>query len=132
MNKRIQTYDGLVKEKQQLEALLQAQKELVLYDLKELKQDLEPAVKAVSFLGKIVTMKKDNVLLTIGVNQVIDVVFKKIILSGSGWLTRVAIPFFLKNYSSHYIAEHKDQIMEKFFSWFGHKNHNGQAAADTY
>jgi hypothetical protein len=35
------------------------------------------------------------------------------------------IPFFLQNYSSHFIAEQKDKWFEKLKSWLGHKNGKG-------
>jgi hypothetical protein len=32
------------------------------------------------------------------------------------------VPFFLRNYSSHFIAEQKDKWIEKLKSWLGYKN----------
>jgi hypothetical protein len=42
--------------------LLQAQKELVIYDFGQLKQELKPAATAFNFLGKIVTRERNNLL----------------------------------------------------------------------
>jgi hypothetical protein len=47
---------------------------------------------------------------------------KNFILSRAGWLTRLVVPFFLKNYSSHFLAEQKDKWIEKLKNWLGHKN----------
>ena len=96
MNKPIKTYEDLLKERHRLEVLLQSQKELIRLDIAEAKLHLQPAVKAVSFLGKIFTREKNNVLLAGGINHLIDLLFKKIVLSRSGWITRLVIPFFIK------------------------------------
>jgi hypothetical protein len=127
---KIQTYEDLVKEKQQLEVLLQAQKELIRYDITELRKELQPAADTISFIGKIITRDKSNAILTGGANRVIDLLFRKLILARSGWLTRLIVPFLLKNYSSHLIAEKKEGLINKLFSWVGHKNANGKAAPE--
>ena len=130
MNKTIRTYEDLLKERHRLEVLLRSQKDIIRQDITELKMQLQPAVKAVSFLGKIFTREKNNVLLAGGINHLIDLVFKKIVLSKSTWLTRLVIPFFIKNYSSHFVAEHKDELVEKLFSLFRRKHSNGQTPDD--
>jgi hypothetical protein len=131
MNKTIRTYEDLLKERHRLEVLLRSQKDIIRQDITELKMQLQPAVKAVSFLGKIFTREKNNVLLAGGINHLIDLLFKKIVLSKSSWLTRLVVPFFIKNYSSHFVAEHKDELVEKLFSLFGRKHNNGQTASDV-
>lgn len=130
MNKSIKTYDDLLKERNQLEVLLQNQKKLIRQDITVLKLQLQPAVRAFSFLGKIFTREKNNVLLAGGINHLVDLLFKKIVLSKTGWFTRLVVPFFIKNYSSHFVAEHKSELIEKLFSLFRHKHSNGQPAPD--
>ena len=126
MNKRIQTYDDLVKRKKQLEVLLDAQKELIKYDFQEVKVQ---AKHALSGAGKAFTRDTSNMLLTSGANRLIDIVIKNVLLSRAGWVMRLVVPFFLKNFSSHYIADHKNQWFRKLFSWIGHKN--GKSARNT-
>ncbi|NOT51278.1 MAG: hypothetical protein HOP10_08380 [Chitinophagaceae bacterium] len=132
MTKKISTYGDLLRQEEQLEELLKAQKELLVYDLREIKEQLKPASAALSFISKITTRDKSNFLLNAGGNKLIDLVVKKLILGKAGWLTRLAVPFFLKNYSSHFIADHKDDWTEKLFSWFGQKNGKGKAAPQEY
>ena len=132
MNKTINTYEDLIKRKQQLEVLLHAQKELVMYDFGQLKQELEPAVSAFKFLGKFSTRVGNNLLISEGTEKIIDLVFKKLLLARSGWMTKLVIPYLLKNYSSHFIADHKDQFINKLFSWISHKNGNGKAAPEKF
>ncbi len=122
MIKSIRTYDELVAEKERLEKLLQAQKELIRCDFEEIKHDFKPAMKAVSFAGRLLTRDTSNPLLNLGVNSIIDLLFKKVILAKSGWISRFLIPFFLKNYSSHIVDDNVDEIKERIFSIFTGKN----------
>ena len=126
MNKRIKTYDDLVKQKQQLELLLEAQKELIKYDFQEVKIETRAALAGA---GKAFTRDTSNLLITAGTNKLIDAVIKNVLLSRAGWVMRLVIPFFLKNFSSHYIADHKNSWFKKLFAWVGHKN--GKSAKNT-
>lgn len=122
MSKRFTSYEDLLKEKQQLEILLQAQKEVIRYDVEEIKLKLQPVREALEFIKKITTKDRSNLLLDLGSDIAINTLVKNFILSRAGWLTRIVIPFFLKNYSSHFLAEQKDKWLEKLKSWLGHKN----------
>ena len=130
MNKAIRSYDDLLREEKQMEELLQAQKELLIYDLHQLKEELKPATTALTFFSRIVTRDKHNLLVNGGVNKIVDLVFRKLLLARAGWLTKLTVPFLIKNYSSHFIADHKDQFIERLFSWISHKNGNGKAAPE--
>jgi len=131
MNKAIRSYDDLLRQEKQMEELLQAQKELLMYDLDQLKEEFKPAATALTFFSRIITRDKNNLLVNGGVNKIIDLVFSKLLLARAGWLTKLTVPFFIKNYSSHFIAGHKDQFVERLFSWISHKNGNGKAAPEA-
>src|ERR1044072_9047376 len=122
MSKRFTSYEDLLKEKQQLEVLLQAQKQVIRYDVEEIKLKLQPLKEGLEFLKKITTRDRTNLLLDLGSDIAINTFVRNFILSKAGWLTRLVIPFFLKNFSSHFIAEQKDKWVEKLKSWLGHKN----------
>jgi len=122
MIKPITTYEELLVEKNRLQALFRVQKELVHNDIKEIKQELEPVKSAITFIGKVTTKEPGNFLLNATSNTLIDLVIKKFLLARSGWLTKVAVPFFLKNYSSHFIDENKDTIIHKILSLFKRKD----------
>src|SRR6186997_3649114 len=122
MKRKIKSYEDLEKEEQLLEELLQTQKQLIQLDVQVLKQQLKPATMALKFFNKITTVDKSNLLLNEGANKVIDLVFNKLILARSGWITRFLVPMFMKNYSSHLIGDNKANIFEKVFSLFGRKN----------
>ena len=133
MSKRFTSYDDLVKEKQQLEVLLQVQKQVIRYDVEEIKLKLQPIKETFEFLKKITTKDRTNLLLDLGSDIAINTLVRNFILSKAGWLTKLVIPFFLKNYSSHFIAEQKDKWLEKLKSWLGHKNgkeHHGSEEED--
>jgi hypothetical protein len=122
MSNTIRSYNELLIEKQKLQSLLAAQRELISYDIQDLKAEFKPAIDAVSLLGKVTTRDSSNPLFNIATNSLVDILLKKIVLSRSGWLSRLAIPFFVKNISSHFIAEHKEEIMNKLYSFIGPTN----------
>lgn len=126
MNKRIQTYEDLLREKQQLEVLLKAQKELIRYDWQDIKVGLKPVTNLLSLVGT----REKGMFLTAGSNKLIDLVLKKVLLARSGWLTRLVIPFLVKNISSHVVVDREKSWMKKLFAWIGPKNRNGQAAPE--
>ena len=122
MSKRFTSYKDLLTEKQQLEVLLQAQKQVIRYDVEEIKLKLQPVKEALEFVKKVTTRDRTNLLLDLGSDIAINSLIKNFILSRAGWLTRIVVPFFLRNYSSHFIAEQKDKWIEKLKSWLGYKN----------
>ena len=126
MTKSIHSYKDLLDEKQRLEVLLEEQRQLIRHDVQELKTQLEPLKHVIDFIRKIITKDKTSLLLTIGSDIVITSVVKRFILSRAGWLVRTVVPYFLKNYSSHFLAEQKEKWIEKLRSWLGHKNSKEQ------
>ena len=127
MTNKITSYQDLLRHEEQLELLLKAQKELLVEDFRQLKEEMKPAKAALSFFSRVTTREKGNFFIGEGINKLVDLVVKKLILAKAGWLTRLTVPFLIKNYSSHVIADHKDQWIQKLFSWLGHKNGNGKA-----
>ena len=130
MVNRIQTYEQLLKEKQRLQTLIKAQRELVRYDLQEIKHELHPVGVAFSFLKDITSRSGKNKVLNYGVDVVVDLLFKKVLLARTGWLTRLTLPFFVKNYSSNILSDHKKTLFEKLRSWIGNKNGKEDKASE--
>lgn len=122
MNKQIKTYEDLLNEKQRLEVLVQAQKQVIHYDIQEVKEKLIPVTNTLEVIKKFFTKDKTNLLLTIGSDLAINTLVKQFILSRAGWFARTIIPYFLKNYSSHFVAEQKDKWLDKLKNWLGYKN----------
>ena len=131
MKRKISSYDDLEREEELLEELLQAQKQLVQLDIQQIKTQLKPASVALQFFSKITTADKHNPLLTQGANTAIDFILKKVVLARAGWITRMLVPLVVKNYSSHFIADHKQDIVQKIFSLFSPNKNGGTKAAST-
>jgi len=125
MTKRIQTYKDLSEEKLRLEALLKIQKEILHQDIEEIKQEIAPLRSAVSFVSKLVAKKDSNFFVDAGISTLVNVGVKKLLLARAGWITRMIVPFVIKNFSSNLVAENKNAILKKIFSWIGKKNANG-------
>ena len=131
MKRKIRSYDDLEREEVLLEELLLAQKELVQLDIQQLKAQLKPAHAALQIFSKITTSDKSNPLLTQGANTAIDFILKKVVLARAGWITKMLVPLVVKNYSSHYIADHKQDIVQKIFSLFSGNKNGGANAPST-
>jgi len=122
MNKRFSSYDELIEEKQQLEVLLQAQKQLIRADFRDLKEQLQPVRDVLAGFKKFTTKDKTSLLLTMGSDIAINALVKNFILSKAGWFVRTVVPYFLKNYSSHFFAEQKEKWLDKLAAWVSHRN----------
>ena len=131
MTKTISTYQDLLEERERLEGLLKVQKDKVKDSAIALKSEFQPAFSAVSFLGSLVTRDSTNPILGGAANTVIDVVLKNLVLGRAGWIARNLIPLLVKNMSSHYIADHEDDIFRKIFSFFGFKKKKKKAGPDS-
>ena len=125
MTKQIRSYDELMIEKERLKLLLTAQKDLLRQDINGIKLELEPVRKAISMVGKFTTKENRNSALTVAADTMIDMLVKKVLLSKAGFITRMVVPFLMKNFSSHIIADNKDKIISKLASLFGKKHENG-------
>lgn len=122
MNKRFTSYNELLKEKQQLEVLLQAQKQVIRSDVRDLKEQLQPVRDVLAGFKKFTTKDKTSLLLNIGSDIAINALVKNFILSRAGWFARTVVPYFLKNYSSHFLAEQKEKWLDRLAAWVSHKN----------
>lgn len=109
-------------EKQKLQELLVAQRELIRYDVAGIKASLEPAISSISLLGKLFSRNNNNPILGTATNATIDLVVKRLLLGRAGWIKRLIIPFLIKNVSSHILASQKQNIVDKLFSFIGKKN----------
>ena len=126
MTKSIRTYDELQQERARLELLLAAQKDLVRQDFNEIKEELKPVRSVISTIGKFTTKDNRGWVLSTAADTLIDMVIKRIVLNKAGFFTRMVVPFFMKNFSSHIIADNKEKIMSKLSSLFGKKHANGK------
>ena len=124
MIKKITTYEEMLDEEVRLKELLQLQEQQIQADFQGIKEELRPITNFAGTAKKFLTRKTTQTATTVGLKLLIDGLVKNFILSKSGWLTRWAIPFFLKNYASH-IAEEPGKLINKIKHLFGK---NGKAA----
>ena len=127
MTNRINSYKELLEEKARLKLLLRTQKEALRQDFNQIKEEFTPVKTVISAIGKITTKDNSNWLLTTAADTAIDVIVRRFILSKTGLFGRIVLPFFMKNLSSHLIADNKDKIFHKIASWFGGHKSNGKA-----
>ena len=130
MTKDIRTYEDLLEEKARLKLLLSAQKDLVRADINVIKQELIPVRKALGIVGKFTSRENRISMLTLAADTAIDMLVRKVFLAKAGFFTRMIVPFIMKNFSSHVIAENKEKILSKIASLFGKAKENGTAHAD--
>ncbi len=115
---RIQTYDDLISEKEELERILMIQKGIIHRDIIELKKELGPVTQVLGFLGKITTKDRSNSLVTLGVDVIGDVLIKNFLLAKTGWITRMVLPFFIKNYSTNFLGKKGNGLIQKIAQKF--------------
>jgi len=134
MTDKIHTYDDLIKQKNELDLLLKAQKELVIADLKMLQAEIKGTRAAIGVASQFVTRKDTNPLLKLGINKTVDFLVNSVLLGNAGWLTRTMVSFVAKNYSTHLVDKKKNTFFSKITSLLKpHRHHtNGKAAPEAF
>lgn len=117
MTKKIKTYNDLINEKQNLELLLYSQKELIRLEMNELADKVSPTVNMINTVGKFATYNTKALLLTTLSDILIDFLADATGLKNKNWVGRIVIPQAAKNFSSHLIANNKDEIVSMFTSF---------------
>lgn len=106
MKKKMKAYDKLLLEEQQLEENLKFHRERIIDRWQHLKMSLQPAVIGMRLAENALTRAKtNNTVLNTGVNLAVDLVVNKWILRKSGWITRMLVPFVIKNITSNIIQK---------------------------
>lgn len=118
MSETIRTYKDLCEERDRLKNLLAIQKQRVRDDWSGIKETFEPVSNVFETLGKMVNMEKGNPLINNGLKIVTDLLIKNFVLAKAGWITRLAVPFVVKNYSSHVIADKGRIVFNKLEKLF--------------
>lgn len=116
--KRIESIKDLRSERARLNLKLIGAEEAIREDIEWIKSELKPVHIAGKFLSNSF-INKDNGLINQGVRSVINTLLKSVVLSRSGWITRLIVPFLVKNISSNFILEKKPElfgILKNFIS----------------
>ena len=104
MNKAIHTYDELLAERARLEALLEAQKELIKIEFNNLKSELKPATNVLSFAGNFTQKSRTNPLLGMAVSLSTDILMRTFFLKKAGWAVKALMPFVIKKVTNKVIS----------------------------
>jgi hypothetical protein len=121
MINQITNYKELLQEKARLQALLTEQQLQIKEDWQVIKEDLRPFAHVATTVRNFLTRKATMGALQLGVNVFADGFVKKVLLGNMGWLTRTIIPFFIKNYASHF-TDDPSTIMRKIKNLFRKKD----------
>jgi hypothetical protein len=120
MSNRISTYEDLLNEEQRLLQQLKGQEVLIREDLVNVRNHMGPVFKVFNTVGKAFTRDNRAPFLNFGLEMGIDVFVRRVLLARAGWFTKIAIPYLLKNYSSHLIGEEKRaKMFQKLQGFFG-------------
>ena len=102
----MRAYDQLLLEEQQLEEDLRFHRKRIIDKWQHLKASVQPAVIGMKLAENVLTRAEtNNPVLNTGVNWAIDLLVKKWILKKSGWITKMLVPFVIKNITSNVIQK---------------------------
>lgn len=110
-------------EEERLNQLLKFQQLQVQADVRGIHEELRPLTNFAQTAKKFFTRKGTQAVSWLSIKLLVDGFVKNFVLAKAGWFTRLAIPFFLKNYASH-LAEDPGKLVEKLKHMFGK---NGKA-----
>ncbi|HVG40504.1 MAG TPA: hypothetical protein VM888_02740 [Chitinophagaceae bacterium] len=117
---KIKTYEDLEKEKQRLINLLKDHEDAIKVDIAGVREGLKPFGNAMKVVNKMATRDNTAPILNFGLEMGIDVFVRRFLLARAGWLTKIVVPFIVKNYSSHIIGEEKrEKLIKKVKNFFG-------------
>jgi len=108
---KIRTYEDLLQEEQRLQLKLKSQELAIRQTLVDFKENVEPVKRVFNTVQKVFTRDNRVPVFNIGLELGVDFLLRKFILARAGWLTRILVPYLVKNYSSHIIAEEKRKAL---------------------
>jgi hypothetical protein len=121
MSHPIKTYADLCEERDRIKTLLVVQRQKIKDDWEDLKGEFLPVKNAFGVVGKMTHADKSNPLINMGLKVASDLFLKNFVLAKAGWVTKLAVPFVVKNYSSHLLAEKGGNFIGKVINFFTSK-----------
>jgi hypothetical protein len=110
-------------------AYLESEIERNIQDIKHWLQPIE-AVKRKA--GKMLVNEHDGIL-SDSIGALVSLIGKKVIFRNSGIVTRLLVPFLMKNVTANVVAENKDKILTWIFSFLSKKEQkNGHPKEQHY
>lgn len=111
-------------ERERLKNLLVLQKQRVIEDWHGVKEELTPVQNMFGAIGKMAKGDKTNPFVNIGLKIASDIFLKNFVLAKAGWVTKMTVPFVVKNYSSHILADKGKVFFSKLGKLFSRKPRN--------
>ncbi|NCI45881.1 hypothetical protein [Sediminibacterium soli] len=111
-NPVIKTYDDLLLEKRRLKSQLTEKEAALREEFSDIKRKLKPVTKVMDFIEKLTTRDSSNPLLNTGLQVGVNLLLKNLLLKKAGWVTRILMPFFVKNFLSHEASEHPEWMQK--------------------
>lgn len=108
----------MLEEEERLNVLFKVQKQQIQDDVQAIKHELEPVTNFANTAKKFFVRKGSQGVAFLSIKLLVDGFVKNFILSKAGWFTRLAVPFFLKNYASHF-AQDPGKLVDKLKHLFG-------------
>jgi len=107
--KKIECLKDLQSERARLKLELNVAEEILKEDIEWIKAELKPAHLAGKYLSNSL-INKDDGFINVGLRRTIDTILKSFVLVRAGWLTKLIVPFLVKNISSNYVQEKKPEF----------------------
>ena len=109
----IKTYNDLVQEKERLRLQLVEKKQKMGENWGVLKDELSPVNNAFGVIGKMTKGDTSNPLVTMGLRLASETLLKNLLFARAGWLTKLAVPLLVKNFSSHLVVDKGRSLVQK-------------------
>jgi hypothetical protein len=135
MSQTIKTYDDLCEERERVKSLLIVQKQRIRDDWDELKEEFLPVRNAFGVIGKMAKGDKSNPLMNAGLKVASDLILRNFVLAKAGWATKLAVPFVVRNFSSHMLADKGKTFFSRLANLFRKRtagNHQPPQADPMY
>lgn len=116
MKNNIRTIDDLRAERARLYNQIQLSKISMRNEMTAIKEELNPARQAVGVLNDVLTSPQKG-LLTLGIGLGVDIVLRRTILARAGWLTKLVVPFLVRNAATNILQKNGKGIVEKSLVW---------------
>lgn len=116
MKNNIETIDDLRAERARLHNQMQLSKIGMRNEISAIKEELNPARQAVGVLNDVLTSPKKG-LLSLGIGLGVDVVLRRTVLARAGWITKLVVPFLVRNVATNIVQKNGKTIVEKSLVW---------------
>ena len=116
MKTNIRNIDDLRAERARLKNEIEISRTKIHSGITGIKEELSPARHVMDFLSNFLT-KRNKGLLGIGVGIGVDTIVKNGILRNASWITKLVVPYLIKNFTNNMIQTNKDNILEKGLEW---------------